>query len=264
MHPSYGGEAMNNPNTLPANGGVSDARVDYLLNNREELTRFVKAAEENADDYLALNRRFAEYREAHPPSVQGGERVENATTELFARVGAAIATQDNRATDAPIFIVQQKRSYVTEEGYNDSRYEWRETESGDYSGPDDEELARLDNFYSNEGHEPKGWKRFAIMDVWEFVTACFTEQGCKDYIAINGHNLKEPRIYAGGSYRNEEFRAIRKALIEFAPPPAGGGKEALSDAERLASGALKVEAISLSPEQRTTLTSSATHIPRGK
>lgn len=146
---------------------------------------------------------------------------------LLAKIGAAIAAQDNRATDAPIFIVQQKRSYVTEEGYNESRYEWRETESGDYSGPaDDAELERLEKFFSNEGHEPKGWRRFAVMDVWEFVTACFTEQGCKDFIAINGHNLKEPRIYAQGSYRNEEFRSIRKALIDLAaapPLPPGRG-----------------------------------------
>jgi hypothetical protein len=144
--------------------------------------------------------------------------------QLFAKLGSLIQSQDNRATDAPIFIVQQKRSYVTEAGYNESRYEWRETESGDYSGPaDDAEEERLDRFYSNEGHEPKGWKRFAVMDVWEFVTACFTEQGCKDFIAINGHNLKEPRIYAEGSYRNEEFRAIRKALIDLATPSAGAG-----------------------------------------
>lgn len=148
------------------------------------------------------------------------QQAAGAVPEALIALGKTIATQDNRATDAPIFIVQQKRSYVTEEGYNDSRYEWRETESGDYSGPDDEELARLDKFYANEGHEPKGWKRFAIMDVWEFVTACFTEQGCKDYIAINGHNLKEPRIYAEGSFRNEEFRSLRKTLIALAASPA--------------------------------------------
>lgn len=145
-----------------------------------------------------------------------------AIPEGMAKLGQLIIDQDNRATDAPIFIVQQKRSYVTEDGYHNSRYEWRETESGDYSGPDgDEELARLDKFYSNEGHEPKGWRRFAVTDVWEFVTACFTEQGCKNYLAINGHNLTEPRIYAEGSYRNEEFRAVRNVLIGFSKPLAG-------------------------------------------
>jgi len=154
------------------------------------------------------------------------EQAAGAVPEGLIALGKTIAAQDNRATDAPIFIVQQKRSYVTEEGYNDSRYEWRETESGDYSGPDDEELVQLDKFYANEGHEPKGWKRYAIMDVWEFVTACFTEQGCKDYIAINGHNLKEPRIYAEGSFRNEEFRSLRKMLIALAASPSPLGREA--------------------------------------
>ncbi len=154
-----------------------------------------------------------------PQAPQGG------VTDLFAKLGAAIKSQDNRATDAPIFIVQQKRSYVTEDDYNQCRYEWHETESGDHCGPsDDEELEQMEKFFRDEGHEPKGWRRLAMMDVWEFVTACFTEQGCKDFIAINGHNLKEPRIYAEGSYRNEEFRSIRKALIDLAPtetPEAG-------------------------------------------
>lgn len=58
--------------------------------------------------------------------------------------------------------------------------------------------------------------RLAVFDVWEFVTACFTEKGCKDYLAVNGHNLTEPRIYAAGSYRNEEFRTVREYLLGLA------------------------------------------------
>jgi len=30
-----------------------------------------------------------------------------------------------------------------------------------------------------------------------------------------GHNLNEPRIYATGSYRNNEFRAVRNFLVEL-------------------------------------------------
>lgn len=138
----------------------------------------------------------------------------------LADIGRLIDTQDNRITDSPIFIVQQKRSYVTESDYNNCRYEWRETGSGDYAGPeDDAEQRRLDDHFAASHDEPDGWKRFAMFDVWEFVTACFTEQGCKDYLARNGHNLKEPRIYAEGSYRNEEWRSVRSWLKSLAAAP---------------------------------------------
>jgi hypothetical protein len=58
---------------------------------------------------------------------------------------------------------------------------------------------------------------------WDFVTACFTEQGCKDYLARDGHNLKEPRIYAAGSYRNSEWQAVRNYLAALAAQDGGAG-----------------------------------------
>lgn len=138
-------------------------------------------------------------------------------------IGELLRTQDNRATDAPMFVVQQKRTYVTKDGYHDERYEWRETKSGDYSEADPVHAVKLEAAYRRNGEAPKGWQRFAVHDVWEFVTACFTEQGCKDYLAKDGHNLKEPRIYADGSYRNNEFRAVRDWLKSLAPVEQKGG-----------------------------------------
>lgn len=63
--------------TLPPKtsiGGENNERVAHLLANPKELTKFVKAAEQNADDWIAMNREFAEYRQANPPSTSiGGE-----------------------------------------------------------------------------------------------------------------------------------------------------------------------------------------------
>jgi hypothetical protein len=134
-------------------------------------------------------------------------------------IGELLRTQDNRSTDQPMFIVQQIRSYVTNAtDYHDSRIEWRESISGDYALADAAESAALEEEYQHTHTVPGGWDRLAVIDVWEFVTACFTEQGCKDFILINGHNLNSPRIYADGSYRNNEFRAIRNALIALPSP----------------------------------------------
>ena len=54
-------------------------------------------------------------------------------------------------------------------------------------------------------------------DTWHFVTACFTEVGCNDYIRLNGHNHRgKLRVYADSSYRNEEFRTVRAFLMGLA------------------------------------------------
>lgn len=117
-------------------------------------------------------------------ALQGGPEA----NEALARIGDLLRTQDNRITNAPIFVVQQKRRiYGISREYTDDF----EVITGDY-GPT---------------------RRVGYLDTWEFVTACFTEQGCKDYIALNGHNLKEPRIYAEGSFRNHEWRAVRDYLM---------------------------------------------------
>lgn len=132
-------------------------------------------------------------------------------------IGRLIKTQDNGITPAPIFIVQQvKRTWGLDAEYSDY-YIWMETESGEYGEAEPgkvEELEALD--YACE--DTPGWEKCYYQDSWEFVTACFTEKGCQDFIDRNGHNLHSPRIYAEGSYRNEEWRTIRDFLISLTSP----------------------------------------------
>ena len=127
-------------------------------------------------------------------------------------IGRLIKTQDNRITDAPIFIVQQiKRTWGLDCDYSDN-YVWMETDSGDYSEADPEKADELNNLVDILEETP-GWERSYYQDDWEFVTACFTESGCQDFINRNGHNLQSPRIYAEGSYRNEDRITFREFLI---------------------------------------------------
>lgn len=130
--------------------------------------------------------------------------------EKMKEISKLISEQNNRMTDAPIFIVQQKRSYVTDASNNDSYPVWLH----------DNEIIGYENYLSDEAladvdADIDDCEKICMHDVWEFVTACFTEKGCKDFIASNGHNLNEPRIYAAGSYRNEEFRAVRNFLLNL-------------------------------------------------
>lgn len=125
----------------------------------------------------------------------------------------ALSPQDNRATAAPMFAVQQRmRIYGLESGYGDG-WTWVD-EEGNEADPDAARV--LSDNAARLRRRPLGWRRLGYRDTWEFVTACFTEQGCKDFIRINGHNLKDPRIYAYGSYRNHEWQTVRDHLLKAA------------------------------------------------
>lgn len=144
--------------------------------------------------------------------------IDPALAEQIVAIGRRLQTQDNRATDAPIFIVQEKRRvYGFDPAYSDDVV-WIDDE-GDEA--DSEKRAELEAAYDEDDEEPDGWTRTHYEDRWEYVTACFTEAGCQEYIRLNGHNHRgELRVYAAGSWRNAEFRAVRELLIAL----AGGGQ----------------------------------------
>lgn len=156
--------------------------------------------------------RWCRPEDVPPPSLDADDAAR------IAAIGELIRTQDNRITDSPIFIVQQRRRiYGIEDGYCEN-FVWID---GDNSYTDEERAVRDAERAENEEAEVE-YRQCGYIDIWEFVTACFTEQGCKDYLKRDGHNLREPRIYAAGSYRNEEWRFVRKQLLSIAARAAEG------------------------------------------
>lgn len=128
------------------------------------------------------------------------------------RIGDLIRTQDNRCTADPLFVVKQKkRIYGIDSNYSDD-YEWLREDDHEHVA-DRIERAGLDAL-EEDGEDVDGWEKLYYLDTWEFVTVCFTEQACKDYITANSHNLNEPIIYAASAYRNWEMIAIREFLQE--------------------------------------------------
>lgn len=126
--------------------------------------------------------------------------------ELYT-IGDLIRTQDNRITDQPMFVVFQKREIIGSDEHSPSRICWV------WGGEEVSELRakRLEALYQ-DGRDTRGYDRYAMQEVDEFVTACFTEHGCKDYLRQNGHNLRLPYIYACGSFRNNEYQLVRNWL----------------------------------------------------
>ncbi|MBZ7036567.1 hypothetical protein FMK35_29470, partial [Klebsiella variicola] len=126
--------------------------------------------------------------------------------ELYT-IGELIRTQDNRITDQPMFVVFQKSEIIGSDEHSPSRICWV------WDGEEVSELRakRLEALYQ-DGRDTRGYDRYAMQEVDEFVTACFTEHGCKDYLRQNGHNLRLPCIYACGSFRNNEYQLVRNWL----------------------------------------------------
>lgn len=140
-------------------------------------------------------------------------------SSFLQRLGELLRTQHDRATSYPMFIVQEKkRIWGMSADYSDE-YEWHAEDDPEHVA-EGVELAGLEAL-DRKHEETPGWEKVYYVDHWEFVTACFTEQGCVDYIASNGHNLNEPRICAASMYRNAEMIKLRDLL------KSGGLKEAV-------------------------------------
>lgn len=124
-----------------------------------------------------------------------------------------LLTQDNAWTADPLFIVQQKRQiWGIDESY-DPKIAWRCDDAVYTEGSRE---FRILQKMEDRGKEIEGYEKVGYIEIWEFVTACLTEQGCKDYLAVNGHNLHSPRIYVSSAYRNREIIGLREYFIKGA------------------------------------------------
>lgn len=190
------------------------ARIDVLVEALEkaqqrngELETYSKTALEfreaarDENRHLKLELEIAEKRIAELES-----RTVKLSPELYT-IGELIRTQDNRITDQPMFVVFQKREIIGSDEHSPSRICWV------WDGEEVSELRakRLEALYQ-DGRDTRGYDRYAMQEVDEFVTACFTEHGCKEYLRQNGHNLWLPYIYACGSFRNNEYQLVRNWL----------------------------------------------------
>ena len=153
-----------------------------------------------------------------------GQRAVVANDVLLA-IGERLRTQDNRCTASPMFIVQQQRSFGVEPGAGDMDV-WLDEEWEEVDQETATKLEELDDAYEWELEEEqaemlKRHTKRGIKHQWEFVMAAFTEEGCKQYLRLDGHNLTKPRIYAMSFNRCPEMLAIREFLMANAELSGG-------------------------------------------
>lgn len=136
-----------------------------------------------------------------------------AVVDAMERLGSRVITDDNRCTADPLFCVMEKHEIVVEEGYGHDRIVWVDEEGSEASPTQARRLEALHNDYRET---PDKWRRLAVAKQDRFVTACFTEQGCKDFLAVQGHNLRQPFTYVFSLFRNEEMKQLRQLMIGMA------------------------------------------------
>ncbi|EMW3227434.1 hypothetical protein K8Q45_22580 [Escherichia coli] len=186
----------------PANGSKDHLRklalllVEALERKEEQRANWFQMAQKLGEDLDAAEKRIADLE----------SRTVKLSPELYT-IGDLIRTQDNRITDQPMFVVFQNREIIGSDEHSPSRICWV------WDGEEVSELRakRLEALYQ-DGRDTRGYDRYAMQEVDEFVTACFTEHGCKEYLRQNGHNLRLPYIYACGSFRNNEYQLVRNWL----------------------------------------------------
>jgi len=132
-------------------------------------------------------------------------------------IGERLRTQDNRYTSNPMFIVQEQRSFGCEPGAGDIDV-WLDSDWEEVDAETASKLDELDDAYEWELEEDqasmlKSHTKRGIKHYWEFCMAAFTEEGCKRYLELNGHNLHKPRIYAKSWNRCPEMLATREFLL---------------------------------------------------
>ena len=125
-----------------------------------------------------------------------------------------ILTQDNRCTDQPMFIVQKEVLEMgIDSGFADEFYYFDYDDCdchGVFEGDEDyERYSEMDE----DGSLPSTIQPHGFRRRWEFVQAFFTEAAATEYMEANSYHFNKARVYGWTSYRNEEFRAVRNAII---------------------------------------------------
>ena len=136
--------------------------------------------------------------------------VPDTQAEFVGSLRQQLLTQDNRWTADPFFVVFSKREIVVDSEYDHDRIVWWHKE--DHVEACERATSWL-NYREDTWRDTGDWVKLAIKEIDQFETACFTEQGCKDYLAVNGHNLRKPFICAHSLYRNREMLELRKMLM---------------------------------------------------
>ena len=123
-----------------------------------------------------------------------------------------IDNQDNRVTAQPLqFLFQIKRTMVVDGDYNyDEIHYYHPILERSYPSYEKCLTVLKENGYDEK--EQEDIRKLYIKHYWETSQAFLTEEGVKDHIRLNKHNLREYRDYVVHAFRNPEFKNLIDAV----------------------------------------------------
>jgi len=166
--------------------------------------------------------------------------------EELSKLREEIKSQDNLATENPLFVVFDWEKVPTEEGYSDE-YEYIDMEEGVTVAKTKEEL--IEHAKDDEDYKASPTANLDAMMEWElldwltkhnngipvrkvfylkkevFISAFFTRKAAQAFIDANHYHYKEPHIYVATMWRNYEMSGIRDAIIDGEFGITGGEKQ---------------------------------------
>lgn len=172
------------------------------------------------------------------------------TEKDFAKVNAIaqrLKKQDNRATRDPMFCVQvcERIGPLVPEYSEDLMFHDSVEMETYYADKNPEVWGKFKKLH-DDGELPDTVIVGGYQEKWLTVCVCFTEEGCKQHLDLNGHNYRHyfgTRIYTESFYRNPEMLTIREYLLALATPSC----------ETLGSSSVQGGAVQLFPVNRIQL-----------
>lgn len=239
------GTKMTDPDTIEIilsrlddhDASVIENHIDALETLLVETAEMVNANQELGETFRALYLRALNTLGV-PPAASStevkAELAKLAQLRNFAlTTGKMISTQDGRCTADPLFCVFEKSEVVANDEYDHDRIVWVDAEL-DNDEVTETKRQRLELLHDDGRDINERYQRLAIKEVDKFVTACLTEQGCKDFLAIQGHNLRKPFTYVTSLFRNEEMKQLRSMMMGAAISAAPSAVNWNDEAKRMA------------------------------
>jgi len=139
------------------------------------------------------------------------------TPEQLAALGDKLRTQDNLATEHPLYVVYDKERIIGLDSEHADKFVWVAYTDDGLLDASEGVLAFIRKYHDDWDdvyYENNLYRRVGYVEINRFRTACLTMDAAKDYIRDNAHHLNKPFVFVESLHRNPQMIAIRRHLME--------------------------------------------------
>ena len=139
------------------------------------------------------------------------------TPSELAALGDKLRTQDNLATEHPLYVVYDKERIMGLDSEHAERFAWvAYTDDGPIDASEGvlAFIRRYHDDFDDVHYENKVYRRIGYVEINRFRTACLTMDAARHYIRDNAHHLRNPFVFVESLHRNPQMIAIRRHLME--------------------------------------------------